>query len=154
VGGTNFQAPSFDAQRHVFYLTFLDGVGGASYQPAEYKRGQIFSGAHFNNKLPPVSGSEQGVMALDSQTGHKLWTFLTPRLSLQAGVLATRGEVVFASTAEGNLLGLDAHTGKPLWHFQTGAPIMASPMSYSVDGVQFVAVTAGNTLYSFSLQGD
>jgi alcohol dehydrogenase (cytochrome c) len=154
VGGTNFQAPSFDSARHVFYLTFLDGAGGASYQPAEYRRGQIFSGAHFNNKLPPVSGSEQGIMALDSRSGHKLWTFPTPRLSLQAGVLATRGEVVFAATAEGNLLGLDAHTGKPLWHFQTGAPIMASPMSYSVDGTQFVAVAAGNTLYSFSLQGD
>jgi alcohol dehydrogenase (cytochrome c) len=154
VGGTNFQAPSFDPARQVFYLTFLDGAGGASYQPAEYKRGQVFSGAHFNNKLPPVSASEQGVMALDALSGRKLWTFPVARLSLQAGVLATRGEVVFAATAEGNLLGLDARTGKPLWHFQTGAPIMASPMSYGVDGTQFIAVAAGNTLYSFSLGGD
>jgi len=73
------------------------------------------------------------------------------RLSLQAGVIATRGEVVFAATSEGNLLGLDARTGKALWHFQTGATISASPMSYSVDGTQFVAIAAGNTLYSFAL---
>jgi len=49
------------------------------------------------------------------------------------------------------LLGLDARTGQSLWHFQTGGLIMASPMSYSVDGTQFVAIAAGNTLYSFAL---
>jgi len=73
------------------------------------------------------------------------------RASLQAGVLATRGDVVFAATAEGNLIGLDSHTGAPLWRFQTGGPIMAAPISYSVDGTQFVAIAAGNTLYAFAL---
>jgi alcohol dehydrogenase (cytochrome c) len=90
-------------------------------------------------------------MALDAPTGRRLWTFPIARGSLQAGVLATRGEVVFAATAEGNVLGLDARTGKDLWHFQTGGPILASPISYSVDGTQFIAVAAGNTLYSFAL---
>jgi alcohol dehydrogenase (cytochrome c) len=151
VGGTNFQAPSYDQAHHVLFLNFLDGQGSASYQPAEYKRGQIFSGAHFSARLPPLSEAVQGVMALDTLTGHKLWTFPVPRVSLQAGVLATRGEVVFAATSEGNLLGLDARTGKSLWHFQTGGQIMASPMSYSIDGTQFIAIAAGNTLYSFAL---
>jgi outer membrane protein assembly factor BamB len=98
-----------------------------------------------------MGAATQGVMALDTLTGRKLWTFPVPRVSLQAGVLGTRGEVVFAATADGNLLGLDAHTGKSMWHFQTGGLIMASPMSYSVDGAQFVAIAAGNTLYSFAL---
>jgi alcohol dehydrogenase (cytochrome c) len=90
-------------------------------------------------------------MALDTRTGAKLWRFPIARLSLQAGVLATRGDLVFAATAEGSLIGLDAQTGQSLWHFQTGGPILASPMSYAVDGVQFIAVAAGNTLYSFAL---
>jgi outer membrane protein assembly factor BamB len=90
-------------------------------------------------------------MALDVQTGRKLWTFPLSRGSLQAGVLATRGDVVFAATAEGNLIALDARTGKSLWHFQTGAPIMAAPISYGIDGTQFIAIAAGNTLYSFAL---
>ncbi len=158
VGGTNFQAPSFDRAHHVLYLNFLDGEGRASYQPAEYERGQIFSGAHFGGRPPPLSEAAQGVMALDTLTGRKLWTFPVPRVSLQAGVLGTRGEVVFAATSDGNLLGLDARTGQSLWHFQTGGQIMASPMSYSVDGAQFVAIAAGNMLYSFGLpdtrQGD
>ncbi len=90
-------------------------------------------------------------MALDTLTGRRLWTFPLVRGSLEAGVLATRGDVVFAGTAEGNLLALDASTGKPLWHFQAGRPIAASPMSYAVDGTQYVAIAAGNTLYSFAL---
>jgi len=151
VGGTNFQPPSYDQARHVLFLNFLDSEGTASYQPAQYQRGQVFNGAHFSARLPPVTEPVQGVMALDARTGRKLWTFPVTRLSLQAGVLATRGDVVFAATAEGTLLGLDARTGKSLWHFQTGAPILASPMSYSVDGTQFVAIAAGNTLYSFTL---
>jgi len=158
VGGTNFQAPSYDQTRHVLFLSYLDSEGRASYQAAQYRPGQIFTGAHFAGGPPPMDEPTQGVMALDAQTGRKLWTFPVPRASLQAGVLATRGEVVLAATAEGNVLGLDARTGKPLWHFQTGGPILASPMSYSVEGTQFIAIAAGNTLYSFSLpqtlQGD
>jgi alcohol dehydrogenase (cytochrome c) len=92
-------------------------------------------------------------MALDAQTGRKVWTSPIARPSLQAGVLATGGEVVFAGTTEGNLLALDARTGQPLWHFQTGGPILAAPMSYSVDGEQFIALAAGNMLYGFALPG-
>ena len=151
VGGTNFQAPSYDPQRHVFFLAFLDSEGVSSYQPAQYTRGQIFSGAHFSVRLPPVSEPAYGIMALDAQTGRKLWSSPTARPTLQAGVLATRGELVFAGTTEGNLLGVDARTGQPLWHFQTGGTILAAPMSYSVAGTQFIAIAAGNTLYGFAL---
>jgi PQQ-dependent dehydrogenase (methanol/ethanol family) len=151
VGGTNFQPPSYDPVRRVLFLNFLDAEATASYQSAQYERGQVFNGAHFSVRLPPAHEPVQGVMALDVLTGRKLWTFPVTRLSLQAGVLATRGEVVLAATAEGNLLGLDARTGRSLWHFQTGAPILGAPMSYSVDGTQFIAIAAGNTLYSFAL---
>jgi glucose dehydrogenase len=151
VGGTNFQAPSYDPVRRVLYLAFIDAEGMASYERAQYRPGQAFTGAHFVARQSPASESSQGVMALDVLTGRRLWTFQTTRGSLNAGVLATRGELVFAATAEGNLMALDAANGKPLWHFQTGVQIQASPMSYSVDGVQFIAIAAGNTLYSFAL---
>ena len=58
---------------------------------------------------------------------------------------------MFGTTAEGSLIALEAKTGNLLWHFQTGAPITSSPMSYAVNGRQFVAVAAGNVLYSFAL---
>lgn len=151
VGGTNFQAPSYDAVRHALFLSFLDAQGRASYQPAEYQPGRAFTGAHFMGGPPSSTPPVLGVMALDVRSGRKLWVFPLPRPSLQAGVLATRGNIVFAASADGNLIALDAGTGQALWHFQTGGPIMASPMSYAVNGTQFVAIAAGNTLYSFSL---
>jgi len=66
-------------------------------------------------------------------------------------VLATGGNVVFAATPEGNFIALDAKTGKALWNFAAGAGIPSSPMSYSVDGKQYVAVSSNNVLYSFAL---
>jgi alcohol dehydrogenase (cytochrome c) len=48
-------------------------------------------------------------------------------------------------------MALDARTGKYLWHFQTGGNHAASPISYAIDGRQYVALTAGNVLFSFAL---
>jgi alcohol dehydrogenase (cytochrome c) len=66
-------------------------------------------------------------------------------------VLATAGGLLFASSRDGNVIALDAKTGKHLWHYQTGGNHSASPISYAVDGRQYVALTAGNVLYSFRL---
>ena len=93
-----------------------------------------------------------GVRALNPETGESKWEYkIAGPQSLAAGVLGTAGGLVFSSTAEGNLIALDAATGKDLWHFQTGAVIASSPMSYAVDGKQFIAVAAGNVLYTFAL---
>ena len=80
-----------------------------------------------------------------------MWDFKTFQGSLTNGVLATAGNVVFGSIRDGNLVALDAATGKHLWHFQTGANLAASPISYAVGGRQFVAVAAGNAIYTFAL---
>jgi glucose dehydrogenase len=49
------------------------------------------------------------------------------------------------------VIALDARTGKHLWYYQTGGNHSASPISYAVDGRQYLALTAGNVLYSFAL---
>jgi alcohol dehydrogenase (cytochrome c) len=66
-------------------------------------------------------------------------------------VLATSGGVVFAATGEARFVALDAASGKPLWNFRTGQPMSASPISYEVNGQQYVAVASGNLLFSFAL---
>jgi outer membrane protein assembly factor BamB len=92
-----------------------------------------------------------GIEALDTTTGEARWKFPVMRQTNAAGVIATRGGLVFAATAEGEFIALDAKTGKALWNFRTGGPITASPISYAVDGKQYVAISAGNTLYAFAL---
>ena len=103
-------------------------------------------------KTMPVEEQEWGgVKAINPETGAIDWEYKFYIGSLSAGVLATDGGILFAASRDGNVVGLDKRTGKVLWRFQTGAPIDSSPMSYAVDGAQFVGISAGSVLYSFAL---
>jgi alcohol dehydrogenase (cytochrome c) len=95
------------------------------------------------------AGIGETVLAVDGRTGRTLWR--TRLGSAVGGVLATRGGVVMATTAEGNFLALDGRTGKVLWRFKTPGGIGAAPMSYAVDSRQYVAVTAQGMVYAFAL---
>jgi alcohol dehydrogenase (cytochrome c) len=148
--GTNFAAPSYDKDSGRFYLAFHDAQGFAISAPAVYERGKQYVGRGVGSppvSIPPV----QGIEAIDSHTGAIVWKVYTAQDSAAAGVLGTRGGLVFAATGEGEFVALDAGTGKILWSFRTGVPITASPISYAVDGRQFIAIAAGNMVYSFAL---
>jgi alcohol dehydrogenase (cytochrome c) len=67
------------------------------------------------------------------------------------GTLATAGGLVFFGDDASSLEAVDAKTGRPLWHFNTGQKMHASPMSYTVDGTQYVAISVGSNVFSFSL---
>ena len=66
-------------------------------------------------------------------------------------LLSTAGGLVFGGSEEGNFFALDAETGKPLWDTQIGGAVRGIPMSYAVDGKQYVAIAAGFTLFVFAL---
>lgn len=154
VGGTNFQAPSFDPQSGMFFVPYLDAQGAIASGEAEFERGRMYLGGR--RTAPPGEPvvAIQGIKALDADTAREIWNFPLTRNSLSAGVLGTRGGVLFAASAEGNFLGLDMKTGAPLWRFRTGGSINASPISYAVGGEQYVAIAAGNTVYAFALPKD
>ncbi len=61
------------------------------------------------------------------------------------GILTTASDLLFIGQPDGNLLALDARNGDELWRFQTGAAISASPISYEIDGEQYIAIYAGGT---------
>jgi alcohol dehydrogenase (cytochrome c) len=151
-GATNFQAPSYDARSSILYFASQDSEGYASYSPAQIIPGRLYTGARQTPRPTPTRWENRAMIkALDTRTGKTLWDFPVTRGSLSAGVLGTRGGVVFAATAEGTFVGLDMANGQPLWRFRTGGQMNASPMSYGVNGQQFVAISAGNTVYSFAL---
>jgi alcohol dehydrogenase (cytochrome c) len=66
-------------------------------------------------------------------------------------VLSTAGGLVFSADGAGNFFALDAETGRPLWNFNFGAMARANPVTYAVDGKQYVAVSAGNSMFVFAL---
>jgi alcohol dehydrogenase (cytochrome c) len=67
------------------------------------------------------------------------------------GVLSTAGCVVFFGDDNGALAAVDAKTGKALWHFHTNEILRASPMTYMVDGKQYVAIASGSNIIAFGL---
>ena len=155
VGGTNFQAPSYSAATGWFYLQYRENGQVYVSTPESFEAGRQYIG---RNRASPSAGpkpgepaSSAGIKALDPETGKTIWDFKIFQGSLTNGVLATAGNVVFGAIRDGNLVALDAKSGEHLWHFQTGASVAASPISYGVDGRQFIAIAAGNTVYAFAL---
>jgi len=65
--------------------------------------------------------------------------------------MTTAGGLVFFGDDAQSFEALDARTGKPLWHFNAGQDFSASPMSYAVQGKQYVAIAAGSDIFSFAL---
>jgi alcohol dehydrogenase (cytochrome c) len=67
------------------------------------------------------------------------------------GLLSTAGGVVFSADFEGQFTAMDATTGKILWHFNTGQRLNSGPMTYGLNGRQYIGLTAGSDVIGFSL---
>ena len=91
-----------------------------------------------------------------SRPGRIAWEVpqVGPPESNYSGVLSTAGGLVFYGETGGSFAAVDAATGKTLWHFNTGQEWRASPMTYLVNGRQYVAIAAGGNILSFALPVD
>ena len=114
---------------------------------AEISRGPRFSGQRLRARSDRTPRG--ALKAIDPLTGEIKWEF--PYFSNpNGGALTTAGGVVFAGDSDGNFIALDARTGHDLWHVQLGAAIYSTPITYAIDGKQYVAIPAGAALFSFS----
>jgi alcohol dehydrogenase (cytochrome c) len=155
-GATNFQPPSYSPITGLFYLEYTESGERYVSLPQAPERGHEYMGqapgrrgaaTRGPNDPPPSSG----IKAIDVETGKTVWDFKLYQGSLSNGVLATAGGVLFASSRDGNIMALDAKTGTHLWHYQTGGSNGAAPMSYAVEGRQYIALSAGSNLFTFAL---
>jgi alcohol dehydrogenase (cytochrome c) len=90
------------------------------------------------------------IRAMDPFTGKKVWDYPMPWG--HEGVLSTAGGLVFLGNQSGGLMALDARTGKPVWHINVGQPLTeASPMTYMVEGRQYIALPGVNMLVAYTL---
>jgi alcohol dehydrogenase (cytochrome c) len=147
-GSANWYSPSYSPQTKLFYQ-FTREMSTIYYKgQAKYTTGQPYTAGGGT----AVNGDDAyaAIRALEGTTGKLKWEFklLQPGMD---GVLSTAGGLVFSGTEEGNFFALDAATGKPLWDMQLGGPVHANPISFGVDGKQYVAIPAGWTLYVFAL---
>ena len=147
-GATNWASPSWDPQTNLFYLAVRESCALYTSITKVPRPGDPYTGTGQQEEPGRFPGA---IRAIDPQTGEVKWSFDLHLGSVGAGVLATAGGVVFAAAKDGNLIALDARTGAELWHYQTGAEINASPISYSVDGKQYIAIATDSTLFTFAL---
>jgi alcohol dehydrogenase (cytochrome c) len=132
----------------MFYVVTSEAGQRYFIEEQQYEPGKAYWGGRAQGiDVAPIAA----IKAIDAMTGTIKWTYRISAGSLAAGVLATKGGVLFAGTREGNMLALEAQSGKLLWKMQTGGTIASSPMSYAVDGTQYVALSAGGVLYSLAL---
>ena len=69
-----------------------------------------------------------------------------------SGILTTASDLLFVGGREGYFYALDARTGAMLWRVTVGGQVANGPMTYSVNGKQYVSVAAGNSLFTFALR--
>jgi alcohol dehydrogenase (cytochrome c) len=90
------------------------------------------------------------IRAIDPVTGEKKWDFKMVA-NTESGVLSTGGGLVFGGGMDGDFIALDAKTGEALWHVYMDGPNASGPISYSVNGKQYIIGTGGGAMYSFAL---
>jgi len=159
-GGTNFMPPSFDPVRRLFFVTARETCATwESIKPTNITLGErVPSGGAQRFEGGPEQYS--ALRAIDPSTGEMRWEHRfrsypsNITLDLSGGAMSTATGVVFTGDNDGYLYAFESSTGKQLWRFQTGAAIWgAPPITYMLDGVQWVVVPSGVTLTAFALPG-
>ena len=126
-----------------------------------------WNGAAANGQRAIGQYQTGGILAYDASTGEVAWkNHLGTDMSHGQGPLVTASDLLFVGQIDGRALAMDAGTGDVLWEFQTGSGIAAAPVTYEIDGEQYVAVfaagstnpyggsvTQGDSLWAFKLGG-
>lgn len=150
VGATNWMSTAYNPATGLFYVMALESCNIYTKSSAWWQPGQSFYGGAA--RRVPGEINQKFLRAIDLQTGKIVWEVPQVGLGRSAGgVLSTTGGVVFFGDDNGALAAVDAKTGKALWHFHTNETWRASPMTYMVDGKQYIAVASGSNIIAFGL---
>ncbi len=149
-GGHIWHPMSFNPETGLVYIPALESSMIYSAQKEfEFKPGVWNTGIEFgdvvmetlsgNYEIPPVEGI---LKAWDPVAGREVWNVKHPGV-INGGLLSTAGNLVFQGTGDGRFAAYLADTGEKVWELQTNVGIVAPPISYAVDGEQYIAVLAG-----------
>lgn len=150
VGATNWFSPSYNPRTRLFYFMALENCNIYFARPETFTQGATYYNT--GTKRPPDEHGQKILLAFSVPDGKPIWRYpQTGRGNSWGGTLTTASGLVFFADDAESLEAVDATNGQPLWHFNTGQRIDASPMSYAIDGIQYVSVAAGSDLFSFAL---
>jgi alcohol dehydrogenase (cytochrome c) len=144
-GAANWPAPTFNPDTGLFYFHATDSYAvyyltDTDEQPEGY--GGRDEGAWSQNLL----------QAIDYRTGKIAWSHRYPNLGgSRSGLLSTAGKLLFGGDPTGNLIAFDPADGRLLWHVALGAPVSNGPITFELDGRQYLVAAAGEMLFAFTL---
>jgi alcohol dehydrogenase (cytochrome c) len=149
-GATNWFSPSYNPDTGFFYVMALESCSIFLAHSEPFTQGETYYGT--GTKLATDDHAQKVLLAYSVPEGKIVWRYpQVGRANSWGGTLTTAGDLVFFADDTEALEAVEARTGRALWQFNTGQTIHASPMSYAVDGVQYVAIAAGSDVISFSL---
>ncbi len=148
LGGSNWSPSALDDKKQTAFVagihapikyTMVDEPGKDGLPPIRYVSSE------------PTKDPRWGtVSAIDLTTGKISWQVKTEQ-PLMGGILATRGGLLFMGEGDGRFNAYNSSTGDLLWQDKVDAGVNAPPVSYEIDGVQYVAVVAGgNAIFGFT----
>jgi alcohol dehydrogenase (cytochrome c) len=140
-GGVNFFPTTYSARTHLAYGGGLEGCSDVTVDPSNDASGNYWLGGAYAN-AEVVKGS---VTTMDPSTGKKVAQETLPH-AVYSGVTSTAGGLLLTTTIDGKIYALDDTTLKPLWSFNVGSFSSAPPMTYSVNGKQYMAVLVGGNI--------
>ncbi|HUL64975.1 MAG TPA: PQQ-dependent dehydrogenase, methanol/ethanol family [Burkholderiaceae bacterium] len=143
IGGKNWQPMSFNPQTGLVYIPSNNVCMDWAVSEVNYRKGVFYLGADFPT-IPGPGGYMGELVAWDPVAQKKVWGIKTD-LPFNGGTLTTAGGLTFWGDLHGDFHAYDAKSGQELWKMRLGSGIGAGPISYSIDGKQYVAVVVGRT---------
>ncbi|MDO6584013.1 PQQ-dependent methanol/ethanol family dehydrogenase [Salipiger sp. 1_MG-2023] len=141
LGGKNWMPMAYSQNTGLFYVPSNEWGMDIWNEPVTYKKGAAYLGSGFTIK-PMYEDHIGSLKAVDPATGEWKWEYKN-EAPLWGGVMTTAGGLVFFGTPEGKFIALDDETGEELWSFQTGSGIVGQPVTWDMDGEQYVSVVSG-----------
>jgi alcohol dehydrogenase (cytochrome c) len=151
-GAANWPSSAFSPVTGFYYMFAEESCTVYSQNDQWWEAGKSFYGGG-TRRAPTDTAGGKFLKAIDIQTGRTTWEI--PNIGggiLGSGLMATAGGLLFYGDGSGTFVATDAKNGKPLWHFNTSQNFKAGPMTYAVDGDQYVAMAAGSTILAFTLR--
>jgi len=144
-GGKNWFPAAFSPQTRMMYIPANNNLcGRLTGREVEYAPGTSFRGAQPGTFAASGADHFGELQAWNVDTGERVWTYPFSKSPNWGGVLATAGGLVFAGGSnDRRIRAFDAATGKVLWEFPTNSGVLAPPVSFAVNGKQYLAVHSG-----------
>lgn len=143
-GARNLQAPSFSPLTGYYYLGVNNSCMNAQVVTPIFRPGQGLTGVTYTASLAPGHDFVGEFVAFDPVTGERAWTYRPlSGAPMTASALATAGGLVFGGTADRQFFALDARSGELLWQTRLNGDVSGAPVSFAIDGKQYLAVASG-----------